>query len=241
MADGGGRRAAAGRAAARLHRATLSASVLCRMGRTRVLCTVTEERGVPRWLQGNGQGWVTAEYSMLPGATDRRGERESTAGQVSGSHPGDPAPDRPQPAGGRRPPGPRRAHPLGRLRRAPGRRRHANRGHHRRLHGAGPRLPAAPQPAATSTRDPLRDSVAAVSVGIVDGEVLLDLPYEEDARAEVDMNVVATGTGRFVEVQGTGEGGDLQRGRARSAHRSRAARHRGARAHPRERSRVRKR
>jgi ribonuclease PH len=180
-------------------------SVLCSMGRTRVLCTVMEEQGVPRWLRGSGQGWVTAEYSMLPGATDTRGDRESTRGKVSG---------RTQEI----------SRLIGRSLRAVadlpalgertlwvdcdvlqadgGTRTASITGAYTALALACRRL----QQRGDVDRSPLRDSVAAVSVGVIDGEVRLDLPYEEDARADVDMNVVATGKGQFIEVQGTGEG-----------------------------------
>jgi ribonuclease PH len=180
-------------------------SVLCSFGRTRVLCTVTEEAGVPRWLRGSGQGWVTAEYAMLPGSTDTRSERESTRGKPSG---------RTQEI----------QRLIGRSLRAVidlvalgertlwidcdvlqadgGTRTAAITGAYTALALACRRL----QARGALVASPLRDSVAAVSVGMIDGEVRLDLPYEEDARAEVDMNVVATGKGRFIEVQGTGEG-----------------------------------
>ena len=182
------------------------ASVLCSMGRTRVLCTVSEELTVPRWLKGRGEGWVTAEYSMLPAATDTRNDREASRGKLSGRTMEiqrligrslravvDPLAlgertlwvdcDVLQADGGTRTASITGAYVA--LALACG-----------RLHARG-----------ALARTPLRDSVAAISVGIVDGEPRLDLPYEEDARAEVDMNVVATGTGQFVEVQGTGEGG----------------------------------
>lgn len=181
------------------------ASVLCSFGRTKVLCTVCEERSVPRWLKGSGQGWVTAEYSMLPGSTDRRSEREVSRGVVSGRSS-------------------EIQRLIGRSLRAVvdmsalaertlwvdcdvlqadgGTRTASITGAYTALALACRRL----QEAGRLSRDPLRDSVAAISVGVVDGEIVLDLPYEEDARAQVDMNVVATGSGRFVEVQGTGEG-----------------------------------
>jgi ribonuclease PH len=180
-------------------------SVLCSMGRTRVLCTVTEERGVPRWLRGSGQGWITAEYSMLPGSTDTRNDRESSRGKVSGRT------QEIQRLIGR---SLRAVADLGALGertlwvdcdvlQADGGTRTASiTGAYTALALACRRL----QGRGDVDRTPLRDSVAAVSVGVVDGEVRLDLPYEEDARAEVDMNVVATGKGRFIEVQGTGEG-----------------------------------
>ncbi|MDJ0868293.1 MAG: ribonuclease PH [Myxococcota bacterium] len=182
------------------------ASVLCEMGRTRVLCTVSEDLSVPRFLQGTGRGWVTAEYSMLPASTDRRTERESSRGRPSG-----------------------RTQEIQRL---IGRSLRAVVG----LDGLGERTlwvdcdvlqadggtrTASITGAYTALaiglerlcargaleRVPLLDSVAAVSVGLVDGCIVLDLPYEEDSRAEVDMNIVATGRGRFVEVQGTAENG----------------------------------
>ena len=182
------------------------ASVLCSMGRTRVLCTVSEEVSVPRWMKGRGEGWLTAEYSMLPAATDTRNEREATRGRLSGRTMEiqrligrslravvDPKAlgertlwvdcDVLQADGGTRTASVTGAYVALALA-------------CRRMHARG-----------DLTRNPLRDSVAAVSVGIVDGEIRLDLPYEEDMRAEVDMNVVATGGGRFIEVQGTGEGG----------------------------------
>ena len=179
-------------------------SVLCRVGSTLVLCTVCEEPAVPRFLQGSGRGWITAEYSMLPGSTDRRGDREVARGRASG-----------------------RTMEIQRLigrslravadlaaldertlwvdcdvLQADGGTRCAS------ITGAYAALEISVNrllQRGALERSPLRDSVAAVSVGIVDGEVVLDLPYEEDARADVDMNVVATGQGRLVEVQGTGE------------------------------------
>ncbi len=186
------------------------ASVLCSMGRTKVLCTVSEEPKVPGWLRGRGEGWVTAEYSMLPAATDTRNDREASRGRLSG-----------------------RTMEIQRLigrslravvdlvalgertlwvdcdvLQADGGTRTAS------ISGAYTALALACQriQARGDLPNPvLRDSVAAVSVGIIDGEVRLDLPYEEDMRAEVDMNVVATGGGRFIEVQGTGETGTFSR------------------------------
>jgi ribonuclease PH len=182
------------------------ASVLCEMGRTRVLCTVSEELSVPRFLAGTGRGWVTAEYSLLPASTDRRTEREAARGRQSGrtleiqrligrSLRAVVALDR-----------------LGErtlwvdcdvLQADGGTRTASITGAYAALAIAVARLRAR----GAIEHDPLTDSVAAVSVGLVDGRVVLDLPYEEDARAEVDMNVVATGRGRFVEVQGTAEQG----------------------------------
>ena len=181
------------------------ASVLCSMGGTRVLCTICEETGVPRWLQGAGQGWVTAEYSMLPGATDTRGQREAARGRQSGRT------LEIQRLIGRSLRGVVDLAALGErtlwvdcdvLQADGGTRTAAITGAYTALELACRRL--VEKGALASL--PLRDSVAAVSVGVVGGEVVLDLPYEEDARAEVDMNIVATGSGRFIEVQGTGEG-----------------------------------
>ena len=180
-------------------------SVLCSMGRTKVLCTVCEERSVPRWLKGSGQGWVTAEYSMLPGSTDRRSDREVTRGKVSGRT------SEIQRLIGRSLRAVIDLTALGErtlwvdcdvLQADGGTRTAAVTGAYTALAIACRRLERQGQ----IKRSPLRDSVAAISVGVVDGELVLDLPYEEDSRAEVDMNVVATGSGRFVEVQGTGEG-----------------------------------
>lgn len=182
------------------------ASVLCEMGRTRVLCTVSEELTVPRYLAGTGRGWVTAEYSLLPASTDRRTEREVARGRQSGrtleiqrligrSLRAVVALDR-----------------LGErtlwvdcdvLQADGGTRTASITGAYVALAIAVARL----RVRGAIDHDPLTDAVAAVSVGLVDGRVVLDLPYEEDARAEVDMNVVATGRGRFVEVQGTAEQG----------------------------------
>jgi ribonuclease PH len=179
-------------------------SVLCRAGRTAVLCTVCEEEGVPRFLKGSGRGWITAEYSMLPGATDRRAEREATRGRPSGRT------QEIQRLIGR---SLRAVADLGALGertlwvdcdvlQADGGTRCASiTGGYAALAIGVARLMAREALA----RNPLRDSVAAVSVGVVEGQVMLDLGYDEDARADVDMNVVATGRGRLVEVQGTGE------------------------------------
>jgi ribonuclease PH len=182
------------------------ASVVCSMGRTKVLCTVTEELSVPRWLHGSGRGWLTAEYSLLPGSTDRRSEREAARGKQSGRT------LEIQRLIGR---SLRAVVDLARLGertlwvdcdvlQADGGTRTAS------ITGAWTALAigvARLRARGSLAADPLTDSVAAISVGIVDGRVVLDLPYEEDARADVDMNVVATGKGRFVEVQGTAENG----------------------------------
>ncbi len=180
------------------------ASVLMEMGRTRVLCTVCEESGVPRWLQGRGRGWLTAEYSMLPGSTDTRSGREVSRGRPSGRT------QEIQRLIGRSLRAVTDLSALGErtlwvdcdvLQADGGTRCASITGAYvgvalgvRRLMERG-----------VLERDPLRDSVAAVSAGVVDDRVVLDLPYAEDANAAVDMNLVATGSGRFVEVQGTGE------------------------------------
>ena len=181
------------------------ASVLCSMGRTKVLCTITEEAGVPRWLRGSGQGWITAEYSMLPGSTDTRSAREASRGKQSGRT------QEIQRLIGRSLRAVADMRALGErtlwvdcdVLQADGGTRTAS------ITGAYTAIALACQrlmKRGDVKRDVLRDSVAAISVGVIDGEVCLDLPYEEDARADVDMNVVATGSGRFIEVQGTGEG-----------------------------------
>jgi ribonuclease PH len=180
------------------------ASVLAEMGRTKVLCTVSDETTVPRWMQGRGRGWVTAEYSMLPGSTDRRTNREAARGRLSGRT------QEIQRLIGRSLRAVTDLSALGErtlwidcdvLQADGGTRCASVTGGYVALAVAVRRL----QHRGALEGDPLRDSVAAVSAGVVGGEVLLDLPYEEDARAEVDMNVVATGSGRFVEIQGTGE------------------------------------
>jgi len=185
-------------------------SVLCRVGRTTVLCTVCEELSVPRFLAGSGRGWVTAEYSMLPGATDTRGEREASRGRPSGRT------LEIQRLIGRSLRAVVDLAALGErtlwvdcdvLQADGGTRCASITGASVALSIAGARLAAR----AAVARNPIRDSVAAISVGLVKGELLLDLPYAEDAVAEVDMNVVATGAGQFVEVQGTGEHGTFSR------------------------------
>lgn len=182
-------------------------SALISFGNTKVLCTASFTNGVPRWMTGTGKGWVTAEYAMLPRATNSRNDRESVKGKIGG-----------------------RTHEISRLigrslravvdikalgentividcdvlQADGGTRTAAITGAYVALHDAiewgrdkgfiGKNAKA------------LIDSVAAVSVGIIDGEPMLDLQYTEDVRAETDMNVVATGKGLFVEVQGTAEG-----------------------------------
>ena len=180
------------------------ASVLIEMGRTRVLCTVCEEDGVPRWLQGRGRGWITAEYAMLPGATDTRSNREVSRGRPSGRS------QEIQRLIGRSLRAVADLAALGErtlwvdcdvLQADGGTRCASITGAYVGLALGIRRL----QARGVLEREPLRDTVAAVSAGVVDGAVVLDLPYAEDSRADVDMNVVATGSGRFVEVQGTGE------------------------------------
>ena len=182
------------------------ASLLCRAGDTLVLCTVSEEASVPRWLEGRGRGWVTAEYSMLPGSTSPRAEREISRGKPAGRS------QEIQRLIGRSLRAAVDLEALGErsltvdcdvLQADGGTRCASITGGYAALAIAVARLRARGDLAS----DPLRTSVAAVSVGIVDGELRLDLPYAEDSRAEVDMNVVATGEGQLVEVQGTGEGG----------------------------------
>jgi ribonuclease PH len=186
-------------------------SVLVSMGRTRVLCTASVETDVPRWLRGSGRGWVTAEYSMLPGSTAERASREAARGKQSG---------RTQEI----------QRLIGRSLRAVtdltklaelqvtvdcdvlqadgGTRTAAICGGYVALHDAFTRL----ADTGTIKEHPLTDQVAAVSVGLIDAVAMLDLPYEEDSRADVDMNVVMTGAGRFVEVQGTAERFAFSRG-----------------------------
>lgn len=185
-------------------------SALIACGKTQVLCAASIEIGVPRWRRGQGEGWVTAEYSMLPRATAERTMRESSRGRVSG-----------------------RTHEIQRLigrslrsvvdmsalgehsilidcdvLHADGGTRTASiTGAWVALALALDRLTADGRLAARPRLDPL----AAVSVGILSGQVLLDLSYVEDAAADVDMNVVMVGDGRFVEVQGTAEGATFSR------------------------------
>ncbi|MFZ1062069.1 MAG: ribonuclease PH [Acidimicrobiales bacterium] len=179
-------------------------SVLASFGRTRVLCTASVDEDVPRWLRGSGKGWVTAEYSMLPGSTPERASREAAKGKQSGRT------QEIQRLIGRSLRTVTRLELLADLLitvdcdvlQADGGTRTASIcGGYVALHDAITRLVAA----GTVKEHALGDLVAAVSVGIVDGVAMLDLPYEEDSRAETDMNVVMTGAGRFVEVQGTAE------------------------------------
>lgn len=180
-------------------------SVLIEMGETRVACAVSAEERVPAWLVGKGRGWVTAEYAMLPRATNTRNARESGRGGLSGRT------QEIQRLIGRalRPAVDLKA--LGErtltvdcdvLQADGGTRTAAVTGAFLALRLAVARL----QRDGLLTANPLRMAVAAVSVGVVDGEPRLDLCYEEDSRAEVDCNVVMTEAGEFIEVQGTAEG-----------------------------------
>ena len=181
-------------------------SALISFGGTRVLCTESFTNGVPRWLTGQGKGWVTAEYAMLPRATNDRSPRESVKGKIGG-----------------------RTHEISRLigralravvdtsalgentividcdvLQADGGTRTAS------ITGAFVALSDAiewgrQRGYVAKKATPLADSVSAISVGIIDGTPMLDLPYEEDVRAGTDMNIVMTGSGAFIEVQGTAE------------------------------------
>jgi len=185
-------------------------SVLVRMGRTVVLCTASFSEDTPRWLRGTGRGWVTAEYSMLPGSSPDRVEREAARGRQSG---------RTQEI----------QRLIGRSLRAVtdlsvlseqqvildcdvlqadgGTRTASIVGAWVALHDACSRMVAGGR----IPSHPVREGCAAVSVGIVAGQAMLDLAYVEDAGAEVDMNVVMTGSGGLVEVQGTAEGAPFSR------------------------------
>jgi len=179
-------------------------SVIVEFGQTRVLCAASFTAGVPRWMAGQGKGWVTSEYSMLPRATNTRSDRESVKGKLGG-----------------------RTQEISRLigrslrsiidmsalgentivldcdvLQADGGTRTAA------ITGAYVALVDAiiwAQGQGLVKGSPLTDSISAVSVGIIDGKPTLDLCYEEDVRADTDMNVVCTGSGKFVEVQGTAE------------------------------------
>jgi ribonuclease PH len=183
---------------------TADGSVLIEMGDTKVICTAKLEERVPQFLRNSGKGWITAEYGMLPGSSQVRIGREASRGKIGG-----------------------RTHEIQRLVgrslraiadlrslgektiwvdcdviQADGGTRTAS------ITGACVALREAVSSWLTKgilSADPIKDSVAAVSVGIIDGKVLLDLSYEEDSRADVDMNFVMTGAGKFVEVQGTAE------------------------------------
>ena len=185
-------------------------SILVTMGRTKVLCTASVEDRVPPWLRGTGNGWVTAEYSLLPGSSSERVGREAVRGRQSGRA------QEIQRLIGRSLRSVCDLSALGELQvvvdcdvlEADGGTRTASiSGGYLALHDAFTRLIAE----ARLNRSPLSDRCAAVSVGIVDAVCMLDLDYSEDARAEVDMNVVMTSSGRFVEVQGTAEGAPFSR------------------------------
>ncbi len=180
-------------------------SVLVSMGRTRVLCTASVDERVPPWMRGKGTGWVTAEYSMLPGSTPDRSDREVNRGKPSGRT------QEIQRLIGRSLRAVTDMAVLGErqvvldcdvLQADGGTRTASISGAYVALHDAFTRLVMAGRIPA----NPLTAGCAAVSVGIVDGIALLDLDYSEDVRAQVDMNVVMTSAGRFVEVQGTAEG-----------------------------------
>lgn len=187
-------------------------SALISFGKTKVLCTASFTSGVPRWMTGKGKGWVTAEYAMIPRSTNSRMDREAVKGKIGG-----------------------RTHEISRLigrslravvntkalgentividcdvLQADGGTRTAA------ITGAYVALAEAIEWGKANnlipkSAEPLIDSVAAVSVGIIDGTPMLDLAYVEDVRAETDMNVVVTGRGLFVEVQGTAEGAPFDR------------------------------
>lgn len=185
-------------------------SVLVSFGRTKVLCNASFTPGVPKWLTGTGKGWVTSEYSMLPRATHTRSDRESVKGKLGG-----------------------RTQEISRLigrslrsivdmkvlgentiiidcdvLQADGGTRTAA------ITGSYVALADAiswAMKAGHVKSSPLRGSVSAVSVGIIDGSPMIDLCYEEDVRAETDMNIVCTSDGKFIEVQGTAEGAPFER------------------------------
>jgi ribonuclease PH len=185
-------------------------SVLVSFGRTRVLCTASANEDVPRWMKGKGKGWVTAEYSMLPGATPDRNDREAAKGKQKGRT------LEIQRLIGRALRAVTDAEAMGEVEitldcdvlQADGGTRTASIcGAYVALHDACTRLVAA----GVMPKHPLVDACAAVSVGMAKGTAVLDLDYHEDHQAEVDMNVVMTGAGKFVEVQGTAEGAAFSR------------------------------
>jgi ribonuclease PH len=187
-------------------------SVLVEFGNTRVLCVASFTPGVPRWLVGKGEGWVTSEYAMLPRATHTRSDRESVKGKLGG---------RTQEISrlvGRSVRGIVNMKALGEntividcdvLQADGGTRTAAITGAYVALADAITWAKANGHIATDSK--PLAQSVAAVSVGIVNGKPTLDLCYEEDVSAETDMNIVCTGDGNFIEVQGTAEGAPFDR------------------------------
>ena len=186
-------------------------SVLVEFGKTRVLCVASFSPGVPRWLKDSGTGWVTSEYAMLPRATHTRSDRESVKGKLGG---------RTQEI----------SRLIGRSLRAivdfkalgentivldcdvlqadGGTRTAAITGAYVALSDA---ISWAMNQGHIAGKSPLIGSVAAVSVGIIDGEPMIDLCYEEDVRAQTDMNIVCTGEGKYIEVQGTAEGEPFDR------------------------------
>jgi len=185
-------------------------SVLVEFGKTRVLCTASVEERIPPWLRGQGRGWVTAEYSMLPGSTSERNSREAARGKQSGRT------QEIQRLIGRSLRAVTDLPAMGEVQitvdcdvlQADGGTRTASIcGGYLALHDACSRLV---QSKAMSTH-PITDTCAAISVGIVDALGHLDVDYSEDVRADVDMNVVMTGAGKFVEVQGTAEGQPFSR------------------------------
>ena len=186
-------------------------SVLIRMGRTVVLCTASLADDVPRWMKNTGRGWVTAEYSMLPGSSPERVDREAARGRQSGRT------QEIQRLIGRSLRAVTDLTLMGEMQvtidcdvlQADGGTRTASIcGAYVALHDAFSRMKMSGRLAS----NPLREACAAVSVGVVDALPVLDLAYEEDSRAEVDMNVVMTSSGRFVEIQGTAEGLPFSRG-----------------------------
>ena len=187
-------------------------SVLVEFGQTRVLCVASFSPGVPRWLKDTGTGWVTSEYAMLPRATHTRSDRESVKGKLGG---------RTQEISrlvGRSLRAIVNTKELGEntividcdvLQADGGTRTAAITGAYVALADAIAWAKAKGH--IKPNANPLNDSVAAVSVGIIDGIAMLDLCYEEDVRAGTDMNVVVAGDGRFIEVQGTAEGEPFDR------------------------------
>jgi ribonuclease PH len=185
-------------------------SVLVRVGKTAVLCTASVAEDVPRWMRNTGRGWVTAEYSMLPGSSPERIDREAARGRQSGRT------QEIQRLIGRALRGVTDLEAMGEVQitldcdvlQADGGTRTASIcGAYVALHDACTRLVAGGR----IMTHPIREACAAVSVGVVDALPILDLDYREDSRAEVDMNVVMTSSGRFVEIQGTAEGAPYSR------------------------------
>ncbi len=185
-------------------------SVLIQVGQTRVLCTASVETSVPPFLRGKGQGWVTAEYGMLPRATHTRSAREAAKGKQTGRT------QEIQRLIGRSLRAVTDLAALGErqitldcdvLQADGGTRCAAITGAWVALHDACAKLVAE----GTLPANPIRDHVAAISVGIVDGQPVLDLDYAEDSNCDTDMNVIMTGSGGIVEIQGTAEGTPFSR------------------------------